>query len=823
MRPDPSQEDTMLGKLIHLRISQKLPLIIVGSTLALAISLGYASFRTASKDAVASANERLTAILEDRKAALNFYLSSIEQDMQSVSASPFTHDALSAFRDAWNVMGGDQKAALQGAYITDNPHPTGQKENLDRAGDNTSYNTTHAQYHPWFRTFLREREYYDIFLFDLKGNLIYTVFKELDYATNLDTGEYKTTDLGNAFRAARDSSTAGSLHFFDFKPYAPSHGAPASFISTPVFDTDGKKIGVLVFQMPISRINAVMKNEAGLGKTGETFIVGNDYLMRSDSRFSSSSTILNTRVDAPAIEAALTSRTYAYGRTSAYRDLDLEIYALPFEFQSAQWALVAAVGYDEVYASVNNLKNTIFVISAVLLAIIAALGYVFGRGITGLISQVVDTMDRLAHGDTNVELGASARQDEIGDMYRAVGVFRENALERKRLEAQRAESEKEEQAHRKAILMDMASQVETASDQGFATILEGAESLRSNAQEMNQSVDAVTEESQEAASRAAETRDLTQQATHVTQEVSQSIGEITEQVHQSTRLTQDAVDQMTTAQETIDHLAQSADSIGEFVSVINNMAEQTNLLALNATIEAARAGDAGNGFAVVASEVKSLAAQTAQSTEQIAESVTDIQGRTKGAVDSIKMVNSAIDKLSEVAAVISAAMEEQRAATDSFSDIINNTENAVNDVAGRIEKISAMSNETFGFAQGVSQIAGEMVRSSEQMRADIPKLIKEATVQTEHRAHERLKANAAARVKSAKVDAPASLKDISKGGVRLEGVDNITSGDDLEVTLPSGKSAKAQAVWNKDGSQGVRFTEVVLSDETVRGIARGDG
>jgi len=823
MRPDTSQEGTMLGNLIHLRISQKLPLIIVGSTLALAISLGYASFRTASKDAVSSANQRLTAVLEDRKAALDFYLSSIEQDMRSVSTSPFTHDALLAFRDAWDVMGGDQKATLQSAYITDNPHPTGQKESLDRAEADTSYNTTHARYHPWFRTFLREREYYDIFLFDLSGNLIYTVFKELDYATNLETGEYRTTDLGNAFRAAKNSGTEGSLHFFDFEPYAPSHGAPASFISTPVFDTGGKKIGVLVFQMPISRINAVMKNESGLGETGETFIVGSDYLMRNDSRFSESSTILNTKVDAPPIEAALNSNEFAYGRSSAYRDMDLEIYALPFEFQGARWALVAAVGYDEVYASVDNLKNTIFVISAVLLAVIAAFGYLFGRGITGLISQVVDTMNRLAHGDTNVDLGASERRDEIGDMYRAVGVFRENTLERKRLETQRVQSEKEELAHRKEILLDMASQVEAASDQGFATILEGAESLKSNAEEMNQSVDAVTEESQEAASRAAETRELTQQATHVTQEVSQSIGEITEQVHQSTRLTQDAVDQMTTAQETIDQLAQSADSIGEFVSVITNMAEQTNLLALNATIEAARAGDAGNGFAVVASEVKSLAAQTAQSTEQISESVTDIQGRTTGAVESIKMVNSAIEKLSEVAAVISAAMEEQRAATDSFSDIITNTENAVNDVAGRIEKISAMSNETFGFAPGVSQIASEMVQSSEQMRADIPKLIKEATVRTEQRAHERLKANAAARVKSAKVDTTVGVEEISKGGVRLRGADNIASGEELEVTLPSGKTAKAQAVWNKDGAQGVRFTDIELSDMTVRGIAKGDG
>jgi methyl-accepting chemotaxis protein len=129
-------------------------------------------------------------------------------------------------------MGEGQTATLQRLYIDDNPNPTGSKENLDFAPDGSVYSTIHAQFHPWFRQFLRERGYYDIFLFDTDGNLVYTVFEELDYATNLNTGQWRDSDLGNAFRAAVQTGAGSDLHFFDFQSYAPSHGAPAAFVST---------------------------------------------------------------------------------------------------------------------------------------------------------------------------------------------------------------------------------------------------------------------------------------------------------------------------------------------------------------------------------------------------------------------------------------------------------------------------------------------------------------------------------------------------------------------------------------------------------------
>ena len=279
-----------IARLSQLRIATKIPIIITASALMLAIGLGVTTMRMTDQ----GTTDGLNGILQSRKNALSNYLDSIEQDMRINGTNPTVQLALIQFAEAWGAMGEGITEKLQKIYITDNEHPIGQKENLDYANDGSQYSYKHRLYHPWFRTLLRERGYYDIFLFDLEGNLLYTVFKENDFATNLITGVWKDTDLGKAFRAAAASDTVGSLHFFDFKPYASSNNAPASFIATPVFNDSGQKIGVFAYQMPIDRINSVMSRADGLGETGETLIVGEDRFLRSDSRFSEEQDILKT-------------------------------------------------------------------------------------------------------------------------------------------------------------------------------------------------------------------------------------------------------------------------------------------------------------------------------------------------------------------------------------------------------------------------------------------------------------------------------------------------------------------------------------------------
>ncbi|MGH1477739.1 MAG: methyl-accepting chemotaxis protein, partial [Geminicoccales bacterium] len=301
------------------------------------------------------------------------------------------------------------------------PHPTGQKENLDAAADGSAYSHFHADYHPWFREFLRERGYYDVFLFDSDGNLVYTVFKELDYATNLLHDRWSNTDLGNAFRAARDNPTVAHQTFFDFSPYKPSNDVPASFISTPVLDERGQFIGALVFQMPIDRLNEVMQAASGLGKTGEIFIVGNDHLRRSDSRFTTESLILKQKVENPAIEQALAGKVGIYEGVGISGEAAVTAYQ-PLEFAGIRWALAVEVTAAELDAPVNDLRNRFLVTGLLFVGLCGLAGTIVSRTVTHPLSAMKAAVDDLVSGKTESVPGTE-RVDEIGDLARAFGSF----------------------------------------------------------------------------------------------------------------------------------------------------------------------------------------------------------------------------------------------------------------------------------------------------------------------------------------------------------------------------------------------------------------
>ena len=413
------------------RLNWKLPLAIVGLGSLVASGVGTGAYLTAASSLEAEARIQLRATLENRKATLENYLQSIEEDLRIVASNITTRWALDGFAAGWEDIEGNPTEELQRLYIEENPHPTGQKENLDRADDDSTYSDVHARYHPWFRDFLRERGYYDIFLFDVDGNLIYTVFKELDFATNVNTGQWRDTDLGNAFRAARDNPTAGFDAFFDYLPYGPSHGAPASFISTPVLGEDDDFQGVLVFQMPVDRLNLVLQEASGLGVSGESYLVGHDGLMRTASRFNEESTILKRRVENLAVERALAGESGTTDVRTA-SGIDTVVAHAPLEFNGVTWAIVAEMNADEILASTDTLLFSILGITALALLCLLAAGLYLSRSITAPLLTIVATVARLSRGE-NVEVVGRNRQDEIGDLARSLGQVYERGLEAARL------------------------------------------------------------------------------------------------------------------------------------------------------------------------------------------------------------------------------------------------------------------------------------------------------------------------------------------------------------------------------------------------------
>ena len=371
----------MFGVFSRLKISVKLPLIIISLLLTGSIIQGGFAALSEKESLLHAEDTKLEALSISRREALTNYLESIEQDLSALAENDYVRRALFDFTTGWNELGGNQTGTLQKLYITDNPHPTGSKEELDHAPDGSIYSMVHAKYHPWFRHFLRLRDYYDIFLFDPDGNLVYTVFKELDYATNMNTGRWKDTDLANAFRTAKDAG-AGKQVFFDFKPYAPSHGAPASFIAQPVMDDHGRLAGVLVFQMPIARIDHVMQVQAGMGESGETYLVGSDYLMRSDSRFSKESTILKTRVDGETVRAALRGET-GVKIVPDYLGVPVISAYTPIEFKGTTWAVMAEIDLAEAMIPVKETVIHTLGLSAMIVLAVALIALFYSGPLPG--------------------------------------------------------------------------------------------------------------------------------------------------------------------------------------------------------------------------------------------------------------------------------------------------------------------------------------------------------------------------------------------------------------------------------------------------------
>jgi len=398
------------------------------AVLAAAIT-GIIAYTKSSSRLLGAFEAQYQGLAASRAAALRTYLDSLREDLRAQSVNPRMFTALTAFKGAWNDLGDGQLETLQRAYITDNPNKTGEKHLLDRAPLENDYNRVHGEFHPWIRKFLEERGYYDIFLFSPQGDLVYTVFKELDYATNVVNGKYKDTDLGNAFRAARDGRP-GMEHYFDFKPYAPSHGAPAAFLSTPMTDASGTLAGVLVFQMPIDRINSVMQIADGMGESGETFIVGNDFLMRSNSRFSKEgeSTILKTKVETDTVKAGLAGQK-GVKVVKDYRGVDVLSAHFPMEFLGTKFAIMAEIDDAEIEAPVHELRTFMLVTLLVVIGGTVAAGIFVSRSITNPIASITEAIDKVAGGELKTEIPGTDRGDEIGAMANSLVQIRDDAAQ----------------------------------------------------------------------------------------------------------------------------------------------------------------------------------------------------------------------------------------------------------------------------------------------------------------------------------------------------------------------------------------------------------
>lgn len=688
------------------------------------VGIGIGSYQAAKSTMEQMAVEHLEASANIARDEFKTYLEVIERDLHAVATNPVAAQAVSGFTRAWNQTENPTQT-LQTAYIDNNPNPAGEKHLLDTSGSGIIYDSIHGTFHPWFRELQQSMGYYDVFLFDLEGNLVYSVFKEADFATNFataDAGEWGATDLGEVFRAALEAPADNPVVFEDFAPYGPSADAPASFMAHAIRDGGGNMRGVLAYQMPVSDMNAVFADVEGLGASGEIALVGPDGVLRNDTVWTQDiNDILTTSLNAPFIADAF-SIGAASGYADFYRGEEMQAHAVTFDFHGQPYGIVAMKATAEKMAPVYQIRNTMMGIGAALIALLGVVGFLLARSITNPIKTLVGEMGELAKGNTAVELAGADRSDEIGDMTKAVVVFRDAMIERERLEGESAQAA----AQRRARQQEVDKLIEAFQgdvEQVVQAVSSNADSMISAAGTLTQVASDTDQQATSAAAASEEASTNVQTVAAAAEELSASILEIGRQVEKTTQIVGDASTHAQSTNAQVEKLAETANAIGNVISLIQDIAEQTNLLALNATIEAARAGEAGKGFAVVASEVKGLANQTAKATGDIAAQISEIQTSTQEAVNAIQQITTTMGDVDSYMASIAAAVEEQGAATGEISHNVAQAAQGTQSVVGNITGVTQATTQTAQSASDVNEAASSVTENTQKLNQTVSKFL----------------------------------------------------------------------------------------------------
>jgi methyl-accepting chemotaxis protein len=383
----------------------------------------------------------------------------------------------------------------------------------------------------------------------------------------------------------------------------------------------------------------------------------------------------------------------------------------------------------DMYATVDDVQAVVIraaAITALLLAgtIIAFIYFALARLLRPM-ARLGDAMSRLATGATDIAIPGSDRRDEFGAMAKAVQFFKDNAVEKLRLETEVKENQRLAQERSRPAMTELADRFEGRVAAIVKIVSSSATKLHATAQGMSATAEEASRQTTAVAGASEQISAKVATVATATEELSASIGEISRQVSQSSRVSRTAAEEADGISTQINTRSEAAQQIGQVIDLINNIASQTNLLALNATIEAARAGEAGKGFAVVASEVKTLANQTAKATDEISKRITGMQSATGLMVDAIGKICGTISEINQIVTTFASAVEEQGMATKEIARNVQQAALGSQEVSNNIAGVTRAASETGAAASQTLGVAGELSKQSDALLTEVDSFLAE--------------------------------------------------------------------------------------------------
>lgn len=544
----------------------------------------------------------------------------------------------------------------------------------------------------------RELDFYDIFIVDESGDVIYTVAREADYQTNLVSGAYSNSGLGDVYRAIRAGKQFAAV---DFAPYAPSNGDPAAFLGVPLKVEDEQ--WMVATQMSIDGINQLMNLRSGMGESGETYLVGSDYRMRSDSfldpvgrtiQASFAGTVKNNGVDSDAVKRALAGESGVETIIDYNGNPVVSAYS-PIDMYGHRWALLSEIDVAEAEQPIKELMtlNGIVLFLAVIGGISVAL--VVTRAVMkplgGEPEEMKQLMNQLAHGDLRLNIS----QADEGSLKQTLNTTASNLTVMIK------------------DISDASSQLAATSEELSVVTEQSEQSLHVQNDELQQAVTAIHQMTSSISEVAGSASSVSVSAAEANQGCQQELQRITKTVHTVSGL----VEQVDEGNHNVVQLAEQVREISTLLDVIRGVADQTNLLALNAAIEAARAGESGRGFAVVAEEVRNLAQRTQVSTEQIEEMVHKVNQQaeqTEAIINNCKLVaGETMEQVQETGAMIETVvgtMEQIHRQTSSVSQATEEQAKVSGGIDSSLVTIQDLATQNVSGAHETSASSRELAR-----------------------------------------------------------------------------------------------------------------